>query len=99
LFISSLFSDHGSSEERLRVMRTVQGRIVQLAQHKYASNVVEKCVEKSGEADRRIVVLVSQRVRRQENSPGDRRIVLVSQRDRRQENSRLVESESKETGE
>ncbi len=80
-------------------MRTVQGRIVQLAQHKYASNVVEKCVEKSGEADRRIVVLVSQRVRRQENSPGDRRIVLVSQRDRRQENSRLVESESKETGE
>jgi hypothetical protein len=50
------------------VMRTVQGRIVQLAQHKYASNVVEKCVEKSGEADRRIVVLVSQRVRRQENS-------------------------------
>ncbi len=50
------------------MMRTVQGRIVQLAQHKYASNVVEKCVEKSGEADRRIVVLVSQRVRRQENS-------------------------------
>ncbi len=49
-------------------MRTVQGRIVQLAQHKYASNVVEKCVEKSGEADRRIVVLVSHRVRRQENS-------------------------------
>jgi hypothetical protein len=49
-------------------MRTVQGRIVQLAQHKYASNVVEKCVEKSGEVDRRIVVLVSQRYRRQENS-------------------------------
>jgi hypothetical protein len=68
LFIRSLFSDHGSSEERLRVMRTVQGRIVQLAQHKYASNVVEKCVEKSGEADRRIVVLVSQRVRKHENS-------------------------------
>jgi hypothetical protein len=59
-------------------MRTVQGRIVQLAQHKYASNVVEKCVEKSGEADRRIVVLVSQRiVRRQENSPGDRKIVVL----------------------
>jgi pumilio RNA-binding family len=65
--MSSFFLDHGSSEERLRVMRTVQGRIVQLAQHKYASNVVEKCVEKSGEADRRIVVLVSQRVGRQEN--------------------------------
>ena len=49
-------------EEKLRVMRSVQGRIVQLAQHKYASNVVEKCVEKSGEADRRIVVLVSVRL-------------------------------------
>jgi hypothetical protein len=49
-------------------MRTVQGRIVQLAQHKYASNVVEKCVEKSGEADRRIVVLVSQIEGGQENS-------------------------------
>jgi hypothetical protein len=46
-------------EERLRVMRTVEGRIVQLAQHKYASNVVEKCVEKSNEADRRTVVLVT----------------------------------------
>jgi hypothetical protein len=41
-------------------MRTVEGRVVQLAQHKYASNVVEKCVEKSNEADRRTVVLVSQ---------------------------------------
>ena len=40
-------------------MRTVEGRIVQLAQHKYASNVVEKCVEKSSEADRKTVVLVS----------------------------------------
>ncbi len=48
----------------------------------------------------KIIVLVSQRERRQENSPGDRRIlVLVSQRVRRQENSRLGESESKETGE
>ena len=51
--------DHGSVEERVRVMRTVEGRIVQLAQHKYASNVVEKCVEKSSEADRKTVVLVS----------------------------------------
>lgn len=37
--------EHGKRRDKSSVVNKVRGQILQLAQHKFASNVVEKCVE------------------------------------------------------
>jgi len=36
--------DHGEAPDKSRIVTAVSGRVVMLSQHKFASNVVEKCV-------------------------------------------------------
>ena len=48
--------EHGAQPDRQRVLRSVKGRIVQLSQHKFASNVIEKCVTSSNRDDRAIII-------------------------------------------
>ncbi|KAJ0074822.1 hypothetical protein Patl1_35200 [Pistacia atlantica] len=49
-------SGEGKSNERGQIISKVAGKIVQLSQHKYASNVVEKCLEYGDAAERELLI-------------------------------------------
>ena len=36
--------DHGVASNKARIIAKIEGRVLMLSQHKFASNVVEKCV-------------------------------------------------------
>ena len=48
--------EHGSSEERREIITKLAGQIVAMSQHKFASNVVEKCLEHGGPKERQILL-------------------------------------------
>jgi len=48
--------EHGKSHERSAIIKELAGKIVQMSQQKFASNVVEKCLTFSGPAERQILV-------------------------------------------
>lgn len=48
--------ERGKPHERSQIIRKLTGGIVQMSQHKYASNVVEKCLE-HGDADERDLLI------------------------------------------
>jgi pumilio RNA-binding family len=47
---------HGDEDERRRILGTLAGQIVLLAQHKFASNVIEKCLTYCGSRERQIMI-------------------------------------------
>ena len=48
--------ENGDQHDRARVLLSVKGRIVQLSQHKFASNVIEKCVTSSTREERASII-------------------------------------------
>ena len=48
--------EHGKSHERSAIIKELAGRIVQMSQQKFASNVVEKCLTFSGPSERQLLV-------------------------------------------
>ncbi len=48
--------EHGRDHERKEIITKLAGQIVQMSQHKFASNVVEKCLEFGGPAERQILI-------------------------------------------
>lgn len=48
--------ERGKSNERSQIISKLAGKIVQLSQHKYASNVVEKCLEYGDAAERELLI-------------------------------------------
>lgn len=44
--------EHGKSEDKLRIVTAVKGKVLSLSQHKFASNVVEKCVSHATRSER-----------------------------------------------
>lgn len=48
--------ERGNAQERSEIISKLSGKIVQLSQHKYASNVVEKCLEYGDAAEREILI-------------------------------------------
>ena len=42
--------------DRQFILRALQGRVVTLSQHKFASNVIEKCVTSSSRAERAHII-------------------------------------------
>eukprot|EP01116_Phalansterium_solitarium_P017249 TRINITY_DN419_c0_g1_i3.p1 TRINITY_DN419_c0_g1~~TRINITY_DN419_c0_g1_i3.p1 ORF type:complete len:176 (+),score=75.90 TRINITY_DN419_c0_g1_i3:1520-2047(+) len=48
--------EHGRPQEKAVILGKMRGQIVQLSQHKFASNVVEKCVEFGSQADRTQII-------------------------------------------
>lgn len=46
----------GKPEERSQIVHKLAGHIVQLSQHKFASNVIEKCLEYSDSAAKEIMI-------------------------------------------
>ena len=47
-----LTSEHGKPEDKLRIVTAVKGKVLSLSQHKFASNVVEKCVSHATRSER-----------------------------------------------
>jgi hypothetical protein len=48
--------EHGRDHERSEIITKLAGQIVQMSQHKFASNVVEKCLEYGGPVERQILI-------------------------------------------
>lgn len=48
--------ERGNTVERSKIIGKLSGHIVQLSQHKFASNVIEKCFEYGGTAERALII-------------------------------------------
>jgi len=49
--------EHGKSQEdKNRVVRKIKGKVIELSNHKFASNVVEKCLEYAAEKDKKEII-------------------------------------------
>lgn len=48
--------EHGAAEDRSRLVAAVRGKVLQLSQHKFASNVVEKCVTHATRNERALLI-------------------------------------------
>lgn len=48
--------EHGKPHERSAIIKELAGKIVQMSQQKFASNVVEKCLAFGGPAERELLV-------------------------------------------
>ncbi|XP_037101240.1 pumilio homolog 2 isoform X2 [Syngnathus acus] len=48
--------EHGRPEDKSKIVAEVRGKVLLLSQHKFASNVVEKCVIHSSRAERALLI-------------------------------------------
>lgn len=48
--------ERGKPSERSQIISKVSGKIVQMSQHKYASNVIEKCLEYGNSAEQELLI-------------------------------------------
>lgn len=48
--------EHGKPQDKSPILAKLHGQILQLSQHKFASNVVEKCVQYADDHDRAILI-------------------------------------------
>jgi hypothetical protein len=48
--------EHGKPDERSDILTKMAGQIVKMSQHKFASNVVEKCLEFGGPEERQVLI-------------------------------------------
>lgn len=48
--------EHGKPDERTVIIKELAGKIVQMSQQKFASNVVEKCLTFGGPEERELLV-------------------------------------------
>lgn len=48
--------EHGKPHERSAIIKELAGKIVQMSQQKFASNVVEKCLTFGGPTERQLLV-------------------------------------------
>ncbi|KAM3287532.1 pumilio 5 [Capsicum chacoense] len=55
-YVTQHVLERGRPHERSRIIGKLTGNVVQLSQHKYASNVVEKCLEYGDSAEREILI-------------------------------------------
>lgn len=46
----------GKPQERSKIISKLSGHVVQLSQHKFASNVIEKCLEYGDPSERDLIV-------------------------------------------
>ena len=48
--------EHGSEEDKGKIVAEIRGKVLPLAQHKFASNVVEKCVANASRMDKACLI-------------------------------------------
>lgn len=51
-----VFIDYGQREDKAALVAAIRGQVLKLSQHKFASNVVEKCVTLATPIDRAILI-------------------------------------------
>lgn len=49
-------TEHGNAEDKSQLIAGVRGKVLVLSQHKFASNVVEKCVTHATRAERALLI-------------------------------------------
>ncbi|KAK0595920.1 hypothetical protein LWI29_011077 [Acer saccharum] len=55
-YVTQHVLERGQPHERSQIISKLTGKIVQMSQHKYASNVVEKCLEYCNTAERELLI-------------------------------------------
>lgn len=55
-YVTQHVLERGKPHERRRIVEKLSGKVVQLSQHKYASNVVEKCLVHGDAADEELLI-------------------------------------------
>ncbi|XP_047310465.1 pumilio homolog 6, chloroplastic-like isoform X2 [Impatiens glandulifera] len=55
-YVTQHVLQRGKPPERSKIISKLSGNIVQMSQHKFASNVIEKCMEHGNSADREILI-------------------------------------------
>ena len=48
--------EKGTADQRLEIISQLAGQIVKMSQHKFASNVVEKCLQHGGARERKLLI-------------------------------------------
>ncbi len=49
--------EHGKSQEdKNKIVKSIKGKVIELSNHKFASNVVEKCLEYGSEKDKKEII-------------------------------------------
>uniref|UniRef100_A0A8C6R9V0 PUM-HD domain-containing protein n=1 Tax=Nannospalax galili TaxID=1026970 RepID=A0A8C6R9V0_NANGA len=48
--------EHGRPEDKSKIVSEIRGKVLALSQHKFASNVVEKCVSHASRAERALLI-------------------------------------------
>lgn len=56
LHLNISFIEHGKPEDKSAIIKGVLGKVLSLSQHKFASNVVEKCVTHATRAERNMLI-------------------------------------------
>lgn len=51
-----IISEHGKPEDKSVLINSVRGKVLELSQHKFASNVVEKCVTHATRTERAFLI-------------------------------------------
>lgn len=51
-FYYNILIEHGKQEDKSKLISAVKGKVLVMSQHKFASNVVEKCVTHAARAER-----------------------------------------------
>ncbi|XP_010545492.1 PREDICTED: pumilio homolog 5 [Tarenaya hassleriana] len=55
-YVTQHVLERGRPDERSEIIKKLTGNVVQMSQHKYASNVVEKCLEYADNAEREVLI-------------------------------------------
>lgn len=51
-----ILTEHGKPEDKAQLISSVRGKVLALSQHKFASNVVEKCVTHATRQERAVLI-------------------------------------------
>lgn len=56
LFCCIAVAEHGKQEDKSKLIASIKGKVLVLSQHKFASNVVEKCVTHATRPERATLI-------------------------------------------
>lgn len=56
MFSLNKFPEHGKPEDKSVLIASVRGKVLVLSQHKFASNVIEKCVTHATRTERALLI-------------------------------------------
>lgn len=54
--IQHILEHDKTPEDKNRIVRSIKGKVIELSNHKFASNVVEKCLAHGSESDRKEII-------------------------------------------